>query len=167
MSVTALMTLPTFCFFLHICLLILHLYFTQTCTLRPSITSVTPPPHPPQINAGTELALRYNDVSPLENHHCSVAFSILQEAETNILRGLTAGEQRRARDGIIRCILATDMARHNEIIGQFREIIDEFDYSEPVHVNLVSWARGVRGRYWTTDEILFDLGFDLMGSLKV
>uniref|UniRef100_A0A3P9NBN6 Phosphodiesterase n=1 Tax=Poecilia reticulata TaxID=8081 RepID=A0A3P9NBN6_POERE len=31
-----------------------------------------------QINAQTELALRYNDISPLENHHCAVAFQILQ-----------------------------------------------------------------------------------------
>lgn len=30
-----------------------------------------------QINAQTDLALRYNDISPLENHHCAVAFSIL------------------------------------------------------------------------------------------
>ncbi|XP_037086208.1 high affinity cGMP-specific 3',5'-cyclic phosphodiesterase 9A-like [Pollicipes pollicipes] len=91
-----------------------------------------------QINAGTDLALRYNDVSPLENHHCSVAFSILHEPDSNLLAGLDGEDQRRARDGIIRCILATDMARHNEIIDQFREVLDEFDFGEPVHVNLLS-----------------------------
>ena len=32
-----------------------------------------------QVNARTELALRYNDISPLENHHCSVAFQILEK----------------------------------------------------------------------------------------
>ncbi|XP_077584315.1 high affinity cGMP-specific 3',5'-cyclic phosphodiesterase 9A isoform X2 [Stigmatopora nigra] len=32
-----------------------------------------------QINARTELALRYNDISPLENHHCAVAFDILEK----------------------------------------------------------------------------------------
>ena len=30
-----------------------------------------------QVNAQTELAIRYNDKSPLENHHCAVAFQIL------------------------------------------------------------------------------------------
>jgi len=30
-----------------------------------------------QINAQTDLALRYNDISPLENHHCAIAFAIL------------------------------------------------------------------------------------------
>ena len=34
-----------------------------------------------QINARTELALRYNDISPLENHHCAVAFEILEKVE--------------------------------------------------------------------------------------
>lgn len=34
-----------------------------------------------QINARTELALRYNDISPLENHHCAVAFEILEKVK--------------------------------------------------------------------------------------
>lgn len=43
------------------------------------------------------------------------------------------------REGIIRCILATDMARHNEILAQFREAAEEgFDFSNKSHVNLVS-----------------------------
>lgn len=37
-----------------------------------------------QINARTELAVRYNDISPLENHHCAVAFQILARPECNI-----------------------------------------------------------------------------------
>jgi hypothetical protein len=45
---------------------------------------------------------------------------------------------REVREGIIRCILATDMARHNEILTQFREIIPIFDYSNASHKNLVS-----------------------------
>lgn len=35
-----------------------------------------------QINAKTDLALRYNDISPLENHHCAVAFGILSKVKT-------------------------------------------------------------------------------------
>lgn len=42
------------------------------------------------------------------------------------------------REGIIRCILATDMARHNEILTQFQEVTPTFDYSNEVHINLVS-----------------------------
>merc|ERR1719499_1274552 len=33
-----------------------------------------------QVNKGTKLALKYNDVSVLENHHCAVGWRILTEA---------------------------------------------------------------------------------------
>lgn len=91
-----------------------------------------------QINARTELALRYNDISPLENHHCSVAFRVLEAAECNILASLDSSTYRTVREGIIRCILATDMARHNEILAQFTDIVADFDYANRAHINLVS-----------------------------
>ncbi|XP_064102147.1 high affinity cGMP-specific 3',5'-cyclic phosphodiesterase 9A-like isoform X1 [Macrobrachium nipponense] len=91
-----------------------------------------------QINAKTELALRYNDISPLENHHCSVAFTVLERNECNIFRNVSAEDYKKIREGMIRCILATDMARHNEILSDFREIIPEFDFSNRAHVNLLS-----------------------------
>lgn len=37
-----------------------------------------------QINAQTDLALRYNDISPLENHHCAVAFGILSKVPAQL-----------------------------------------------------------------------------------
>lgn len=40
--------------------------------------------HRYQINARTEMALRYNDISPLENHHCAVAFQIFSQPDCNI-----------------------------------------------------------------------------------
>ncbi|KAK2089887.1 hypothetical protein P7K49_032553 [Saguinus oedipus] len=43
-----------------------------------------------QINARTELAVRYNDISPLENHHCAVAFQILAQPECNIFSSVPA-----------------------------------------------------------------------------
>lgn len=46
---------------------------------------------------------------------------------------------REIREGIIRCILATDMARHNEILTQFQEASPNFDYSNEAHINLVSF----------------------------
>jgi hypothetical protein len=92
-----------------------------------------------QINARTELALRYNDISPLENHHCSMAFRILELPECNIFSSMSAETFRVVREGIIRCILATDMARHNEILAQFKEAVaDGFDFTNKTHVNLVS-----------------------------
>jgi len=37
-----------------------------------------------QINAQTDLALRYNDISPLENHHCAVAFGIMAQVPSAV-----------------------------------------------------------------------------------
>lgn len=91
-----------------------------------------------QINARTELAIRYNDISPLENHHCSVAFRILENDDCNIFKTFSSDSFKQVREGIIRSILATDMARHNEILSNFKEITPEFDYNNKAHVNLVS-----------------------------
>ncbi|KAJ3654757.1 hypothetical protein Zmor_013925 [Zophobas morio] len=90
-----------------------------------------------QINAKTELAIRYNDISPLENHHCSVAFRILENEDCNIFKSFKSEDFKQVREGIIRCILATDMARHNEILTNFREITPNFDYTDKAHVNLL------------------------------
>ncbi|XP_065366038.1 high affinity cGMP-specific 3',5'-cyclic phosphodiesterase 9A isoform X2 [Calliphora vicina] len=90
-----------------------------------------------QINARTELALRYNDISPLENHHCSIAFRLLEHPDCNIFRNFSREAFNQIREGIIRCILATDMARHNEILTQFKEITPVFDYSNRAHINLL------------------------------
>ena len=50
-----------------------------------------------QINARTELAIRYNDISPLENHHCAVAFQILSNPETNIFANVDQAIFKRIR----------------------------------------------------------------------
>ncbi|XP_058825307.1 high affinity cGMP-specific 3',5'-cyclic phosphodiesterase 9A isoform X2 [Topomyia yanbarensis] len=90
-----------------------------------------------QINARTELALRYNDISPLENHHCSITFRLLEHPDCNIFRNMNKDLYKDVREGIIRCILATDMARHNEILMQFQEATPNFDYNNKVHTNLL------------------------------
>ena len=40
---------------------------------------------------------------------------------------------------ICRCILATDMARHNEILSDFKNIIPVFDVNSQDHRNQVSF----------------------------
>merc|ERR1712226_1065199 len=88
-----------------------------------------------QINARTELAVRYNDISPLENHHCAVAFQILSNPETSIFANVDANTFRRIRSGMIMLVLATDMARHGEILESFKNKIDNFDFSNEDHLN--------------------------------
>ncbi|XP_074653981.1 high affinity cGMP-specific 3',5'-cyclic phosphodiesterase 9A-like isoform X2 [Tubulanus polymorphus] len=86
-----------------------------------------------QINARTELALMYNDISPLENHHCATAFEILEKKDTNIFRNLPQDTYKKIREGMIRCILATDMAKHTEITNNFKMMTKNFDFNNKEH----------------------------------
>ncbi|KAJ3591000.1 hypothetical protein NHX12_008947, partial [Muraenolepis orangiensis] len=87
-----------------------------------------------QINARTELAVRYNDISPLENHHCAVAFQILSLPECNIFANVDPEAFKQIRQAIITLILATDMARHGEILDSFKQKVDTFEFTNEEHV---------------------------------
>ena len=91
-----------------------------------------------QINARTDLALIYNDQSPLENHHCSMTFMILKDPDTNILKNLTDKEFMEFRRGVIRNILATDMAKHGEHMAKWKVMTENFNNSDPEHKAMVS-----------------------------
>ncbi|XP_057303594.1 high affinity cGMP-specific 3',5'-cyclic phosphodiesterase 9A-like [Hydractinia symbiolongicarpus] len=87
-----------------------------------------------QVNARTELAIRYNDISPLENHHAAVAFDILSQQRCNIFSNIKQDLYKKIREGIIKLILATDMARHNELLNEFKGIMEgEFDWLSSDH----------------------------------
>eukprot|EP01105_Mastigella_eilhardi_P014244 TRINITY_DN3249_c0_g1_i2.p1 TRINITY_DN3249_c0_g1~~TRINITY_DN3249_c0_g1_i2.p1 ORF type:complete len:839 (-),score=229.53 TRINITY_DN3249_c0_g1_i2:1038-3554(-) len=73
-----------------------------------------------QINAKTSLAVLYNDVSVLENHHCCLAFQILSKQEENIFVNLESAQWQEVRHGMISAILATDMTKHFELVGRFK-----------------------------------------------
>uniref|UniRef100_A0A672KDL7 Phosphodiesterase 9A n=1 Tax=Sinocyclocheilus grahami TaxID=75366 RepID=A0A672KDL7_SINGR len=87
-----------------------------------------------QINARTELAVRYNDISPLENHHCAVAFQIFSQSDCNIFANFDPEAFKLIRQGTINLILATDMARHGEILDSFKQKVDYFDFTNEEHV---------------------------------
>uniref|UniRef100_A0A674MPF9 High affinity cGMP-specific 3',5'-cyclic phosphodiesterase 9A n=1 Tax=Takifugu rubripes TaxID=31033 RepID=A0A674MPF9_TAKRU len=87
-----------------------------------------------QINARTELAVRYNDISPLENHHCAVAFQIFSQPDCNIFSNFDPETFKQIRQGTITLILATDMARHGEILDSFKQKVDGFDFADEDHM---------------------------------
>ncbi|CAH3038640.1 unnamed protein product [Porites lobata] len=91
-----------------------------------------------QVNARTELAIRYNDISPLENHHCAVAFDIISQPHCDILKNVSQDVFRTFREGMIKCILSTDMARHNEILNKFKDILaDGFSFENEAHKSML------------------------------
>ena len=54
-----------------------------------------------QINARTQLALIYNDYSPLEMYHCAVGFHILNKKHCNILGALDSTSFKKFRQLMI------------------------------------------------------------------
>mmetsp|Transcript_12848 Transcript_12848/g.1943 ORF Transcript_12848/g.1943 Transcript_12848/m.1943 type:complete len:80 (+) Transcript_12848:626-865(+) len=78
------------------------------------------------VNSRSELATRYNDISVLENYHAATLFEILSFPGCNILENLEQGDIRQIRQYIIPMILATDMAKHNEVLTNFNAIKSEY-----------------------------------------
>jgi len=73
------------------------------------------------VSASHELALRYNDVSPLENMHCSVLFSIVSSSPgANIFRKLNDSQFKDARRICIETILHTDNVHHFEMVKEMQ-----------------------------------------------
>lgn len=60
-----------------------------------------------EIDTNSPLALCYNDISVLENHHASTTFKVLKQDSCNILKDLSASAKVSVRTSIVRCILAT------------------------------------------------------------
>mmetsp|Transcript_62891 Transcript_62891/g.183922 ORF Transcript_62891/g.183922 Transcript_62891/m.183922 type:complete len:872 (+) Transcript_62891:217-2832(+) len=67
------------------------------------------------VETSHDLALRYNDRSPLENLHCSKLFHILSDPEANVFAEIEKSEFKDIRRGIIQAILHTDVVKHNEM----------------------------------------------------
>ncbi|KNE70521.1 hypothetical protein AMAG_14645 [Allomyces macrogynus ATCC 38327] len=82
------------------------------------------------IQAASALALLYNDQSPLENHHAHEAFVLLRKFD--LLASLTRAEHAEVRKLIIRCILATDLAKHVDVMAKYNEI-QPVDWNDAEH----------------------------------
>lgn len=63
-----------------------------------------------------ELAVIYNDRSPLENMHCWKLFQILGTSDTNLLGSVDKETYKHIRKNIIEAILHTDITKHNEMV---------------------------------------------------
>eukprot|EP00899_Mesostigma_viride_P003718 jgi/Mesvir1/13347/Mv16861-RA.1 len=72
------------------------------------------------VKAADTLALRYNDLTVLENYHVSEAFFLMAEADLNILEGLNADDFKYVRRMVIEIVLASDLKRHFEMVEAFK-----------------------------------------------
>merc|ERR1719247_2734872 len=65
---------------------------------------------------GHELALQYNDRSPLENMHCAKLYTVAKDRANNVFLGLSQEQYREVRKHLIEIILHTDMMVHNAMV---------------------------------------------------
>jgi hypothetical protein len=75
-------------------------------------------------------AIRYNDKSVLENHHCAMAFKLLLDPQNDIFELLSEAQYWNVRSIIIKMILATDIANHYSLIMAFRGRISTKKFPE-------------------------------------
>jgi hypothetical protein len=71
-----------------------------------------------QINSRSKHAIRYNDISVLENFHAATAFKVMQQERCEILASYSREEHAAVRRIMVNTILATDLAKHREYMDQ-------------------------------------------------
>ncbi|CAD5119509.1 DgyrCDS8111 [Dimorphilus gyrociliatus] len=84
------------------------------------------------VNASSNLALLYNDISVLESHHASLAFRLTGSSDTaNIFKNISRDDYRTLRESIIDMVLATDMSKHFEHVSRFVSSTKALQISPP------------------------------------
>jgi hypothetical protein len=76
------------------------------------------------VETGHELAVKYNDRSPLEMMHCSTLFQILADPEANVFAQVDKNTYKEIRKGMISAVLHTDMIQHFAMITDLKLIFE-------------------------------------------
>eukprot|EP00357_Protocruzia_adherens_P011098 CAMPEP_0114997678 /NCGR_PEP_ID=MMETSP0216-20121206/15043_1 /TAXON_ID=223996 /ORGANISM="Protocruzia adherens, Strain Boccale" /LENGTH=805 /DNA_ID=CAMNT_0002362107 /DNA_START=123 /DNA_END=2540 /DNA_ORIENTATION=+ len=72
------------------------------------------------INTKSDEALLYNDLSVLENMHCSVTFKLLSDPSCNLFENFELEAYTECRKTMIEMILSTDLSKHFDLVGRFK-----------------------------------------------
>lgn len=75
-------------------------------------------------------ALRYNDKSVLENHHCAIAFKLLLDPQNDVFELLSEAQYWNVRQIIITMILSSDIANHFDQIMTFKSRVTSRKFPE-------------------------------------
>lgn len=93
------------------------------------------------IETSHEIALRYNDISPLENMHCAKLFDVLNKPNRNVFEQLTKKQFQEVRQVCIDAILHTDNAQHFVLLKEVQLLYElNSDVCDPVR------------QLWTKDQ---------------
>jgi high affinity cGMP-specific 3',5'-cyclic phosphodiesterase 9 len=70
-------------------------------------------------------AVRYNDKSVLENHHCAIAFKLLLDPQNDVFELLSEAQYWNVRQIIVKMIMSSDISNHFEQISKFGPLINK------------------------------------------
>lgn len=94
-----------------------------------------------EIITRSDIALRYNDLSPLENLHCATTFEIALSGgdggDCNIFRNLKQQVFKSVRERMVGAILATDMQHHGAHVKKVRLLSEDVDLEQQELVEVV------------------------------
>jgi len=80
------------------------------------------------VETSDEIAVRYNDVSVLENHHVASAFKLMKNYELNIFQLMERDDEKSIRKKMIGLVLATDMSKHFSEMGKYKSRVQAPDF---------------------------------------
>lgn len=84
------------------------------------------------VQAETPLGILFKNQSVLEMKHCEVTITIMSNDQCNILSELSLMNFKTVWNSIIQLILATDMAKHFDIVNDFNALLNnKFDINKP------------------------------------
>ena len=78
-----------------------------------------------QINTESELSMKYNDQSVLENFHTSLTFSLLKKKANNFYDQMSLPKRKHFRALVIKLILGTDMKKHSSQVAVLKNLANE------------------------------------------
>ena len=139
------------------------------------------------VASGDPLALRYNDVSVLENFHAATAFELMRVPGQELCSGMSRPDALRLRRLIIPLVLATDTARHAQLVEAGRRapgglrIGEEGSEERLLALKLVlkladvgnatksfpyalRWAAGITAEFWAQGDRERELQLPLLPS---
>lgn len=76
------------------------------------------------VETGHDLALRYNDKSPLENMHCAKLFEICKDPMCDVFVKTTPEKRKETRKVCISSILHTDNAHHFQAVSEMGQVYE-------------------------------------------
>lgn len=78
-----------------------------------------------EINIKSDIALKYNNQSVLENHHLFLALNLINSFDIDLFKNSHFDEKKIINTIITECILGTDMISHNKLVQELKNKIDK------------------------------------------